>query len=205
MKRRKTRGKDIINNKEDLVMRTAINLFKKKGYSNATMRQIAKACHMSAANLYNYVTSKKDILDKISADARQAAKKFKNDIKLSPENGIEDKFRSAIHDFFLLCDADADRIVIAIRDHPSFNQGIQFGNFATRSFISDFESLIKTGIDEGIFHAKDPKFIAVMIVFAGYDWATRRVILKGLYDLQAYTERQIEMILNHILSKEVIK
>lgn len=207
MRRRTTqiRESNIANNKRNLIMKTAMRILMKKGYNNATMRQIARSCHMTPGNLYNYVRSKKDILDKISADSRQAADMFKRDLAKSTESNIKDKLRSAICAFFSLCDADADRIVIVIRDYPSFKGGVQFGNVETQSFIEDFESLITIGIDEGIFYAKDPKFIAATIVFLGYDWATRRITLKGLYDLQAYTEQQTEMIINHILTKEALQ
>ena len=50
--------------KEEIV-RTAEMLFKKKGYSAVTMRDIAQAMGIKAASLYNHIQSKQQILSDI--------------------------------------------------------------------------------------------------------------------------------------------
>ena len=44
------------------IITVASNLFKKKGYSAVTMRDIAKAMGIKAASLYNHISSKEEIL-----------------------------------------------------------------------------------------------------------------------------------------------
>jgi AcrR family transcriptional regulator len=50
--------------KEEIV-RVAAKLFKEKGYSAVTMRDLAKAMGIKAASLYNHINSKQDILNAI--------------------------------------------------------------------------------------------------------------------------------------------
>ena len=50
--------------KEEIVKIAAV-LFKEKGYSAVTMRDIAKAVGIKAASLYNHINSKQDILKAI--------------------------------------------------------------------------------------------------------------------------------------------
>ena len=50
--------------KEEIV-RVAAKLFKDKGYSAVTMRDLAAAMGIKAASLYNHINSKQDILDDI--------------------------------------------------------------------------------------------------------------------------------------------
>ena len=55
--KRETRKEEIIN--------TAARLFKEKGYSAVTMRDIATSMGIKAASLYNHISSKQEILKEI--------------------------------------------------------------------------------------------------------------------------------------------
>ncbi len=48
--------------RKDEIVKTAAKLFKEKGYSAVTMRDLAKAMGIKAASLYNHISSKQDIL-----------------------------------------------------------------------------------------------------------------------------------------------
>jgi AcrR family transcriptional regulator len=50
-----------LSRKEEIII-TASQLFKEKGYSAVTMRDIAKAMNIKAASLYNHINSKQEIL-----------------------------------------------------------------------------------------------------------------------------------------------
>ncbi|NQX84520.1 MAG: TetR/AcrR family transcriptional regulator [Flavobacteriaceae bacterium] len=52
-------------NRKDEIIQTAALLFKEKGYSAVTMRDIAKAVGVRAASLYNHIKSKQEILSEI--------------------------------------------------------------------------------------------------------------------------------------------
>ena len=51
--------------RKDEIIRTSEILFKEKGYSDVTMRDIAKAMGIKAASLYNHISSKQEILSNI--------------------------------------------------------------------------------------------------------------------------------------------
>ena len=53
--------------KQEIINAAAI-LFKEKGYSAVTMRDLAKAMGIKAASLYNHITSKQEILSTIIID-----------------------------------------------------------------------------------------------------------------------------------------
>jgi AcrR family transcriptional regulator len=48
--------------RKNQIIKISAKLFKEKGYSAVTMRDIAKALDIKAASLHNYITSKQDIL-----------------------------------------------------------------------------------------------------------------------------------------------
>ncbi|MBT8273631.1 MAG: TetR/AcrR family transcriptional regulator [Bacteroidia bacterium] len=51
--------------RKDQIIQTAAKLFKEKGYSAVTMRDLAKSMGIRAASLYNHINSKQDILKDI--------------------------------------------------------------------------------------------------------------------------------------------
>ena len=52
-------------NRKQEILKVAAKLFKDKGYSAVTMRDLAKALGIKAASLYNHISSKQDILQDI--------------------------------------------------------------------------------------------------------------------------------------------
>ena len=51
--------------RQEEIIRVAAKLFKEKGYSAVTMRDLATAMNIKAASLYNHINSKQDILENI--------------------------------------------------------------------------------------------------------------------------------------------
>jgi len=80
--KQETRKEEIIN--------TAAKLFKEKGYSAVTMRDLAKAMGIKAASLYNHINSKQDILKEIIISIAEEFTKGMNTItKSNATNSIK--------------------------------------------------------------------------------------------------------------------
>lgn len=77
-----TRKEEIIN--------TAAKLFKEKGFSAVTMRDIAKAVGIKAASLYNHINSKQEILSEIIITLAEEFTNGIETIKNSNKNSIND-------------------------------------------------------------------------------------------------------------------
>ena len=58
--------------RKDEIINTAAKLFKEKGYSAVTMRDLATSMGIKAASLYNHINSKQDILKEIIIDIAEA-------------------------------------------------------------------------------------------------------------------------------------
>lgn len=58
----KIKSHELIDDKRKQIIKGALSVFKKKGYHKTTVRDIAKAAKISMGSLYDYISSKGDIL-----------------------------------------------------------------------------------------------------------------------------------------------
>ncbi|KGO96359.1 TetR/AcrR family transcriptional regulator [Flavobacterium enshiense] len=71
------------------IIAIAAKLFKEKGYSAVTMRDIAQAMDIKAASLYNHIRSKQEILVLIIIEIAEEFTSVMNEIMLSNETCIQ--------------------------------------------------------------------------------------------------------------------
>ena len=77
-----------IDRKSDIIA-VAAKLFKEKGYSAVTMRDIAQALDIKAASLYNHISSKQEILVLIIIEIAEEFTNKMNQIVVSDESSIQ--------------------------------------------------------------------------------------------------------------------
>jgi AcrR family transcriptional regulator len=74
-----TKNPDRVRERRDSLINAAIAVFIEKGFHNATVRDIGRAANMTQGTIYNYVSSKDDILymvcDRIVAEYNDQARK----------------------------------------------------------------------------------------------------------------------------------
>ncbi len=135
-----------IDRKTEIII-IAAKLFKEKGYSAVTMRDIAQAMDIKAASLYNHIKSKQEILVLIIIDIAQEFINTMNDVVNSNESTIK-KIERIIqlhiditlrnpealaclnNDWMHLTDSDLDYFIKMREDYEE-----------------SFRTIIKTGID----------------------------------------------------------
>ncbi|RSK39084.1 TetR/AcrR family transcriptional regulator [Mangrovimonas spongiae] len=75
--------------RKDEIIKTAAKLFKEKGYSAVTMRDLASEMGIKAASLYNHIKSKQEILKEIIISLAEEFTKGLQDIQKSNLSNIE--------------------------------------------------------------------------------------------------------------------
>ncbi|HWZ74543.1 MAG TPA: TetR/AcrR family transcriptional regulator [Casimicrobiaceae bacterium] len=74
-----TKNPDRVRERRESLINAAIAVFVEKGFHNATVRDIGRAANMTQGTIYNYVSSKDDILylvcDRIVAEYNEQARK----------------------------------------------------------------------------------------------------------------------------------
>ena len=74
-----TKNPDLVRERREVLINAAIAVFVEKGFHNATVRDIGRAADMTQGTIYNYVSSKDDILylvcDRIVAEYNDQTRK----------------------------------------------------------------------------------------------------------------------------------
>lgn len=170
-----------INRKEEII-RVAARLFKEKGYSAVSMRDIAQEMHIKAASLYNHITSKQEILATLVLEVAVAFTESMNTIaaeSISPLQKIERVIEvhiditvnhtegiAALHNDWMHLEGKNLLMFIEMRD----------------AYESNFRAILHQGIQEGILQEKHPEVMLFSILSTLrtlYLWNEKRGKLEG--------------------------
>lgn len=156
----------LVRKKHLLIAAKSTKLFIKKGFSATSMRDISRATKITLGNLYSYIKKKEDVLCLVFELYH------KSWVKVLEKNGIYDiddpheQIRMAVRALMEFGEPYQDEIKLMnleSRFLPAKFLKIAIEN--ERQLISEFEKMIRRGVDCGVFRVEDPFFAANMIVF----------------------------------------
>ena len=145
------------------IITIAAKLFKEKGYSAVTMRDIAQAMDIKAASLYNHITSKQEILVLIIIEIAEEFTKVMNEIMLSNETCIQ-KIEKVIqlHVDITVRDPEALASLNADWMHLADSELTYFIKMR-EEYEENFRKIIMKGIADGELKKLNPEVIIFSI------------------------------------------
>ena len=159
--------------KKQMIMEAAAKLFRDRGYSATSMRDLAKAVHLQASSLYNHIKSKQEILKEICF---HNARHFLAGVEqiIQEESGPEAQLKALILLHLKVATSDATSITSfndewRHLDQPELDQFIKL----RKRYETHFRSIIEQGIEEKIFRPVDPSIVMYTILSSlrwVYDW-----------------------------------
>ena len=190
----------LVKERRNRIVRCSTKVFTKKGYDRTNMRELAKACEMSAGTLYHYFGSKEEILYSIinSATSQQASsmEDCANELAtVSPTIALVELMRK----FYEWHDDNQDITLFAYQETKNLPGNAQESIFDSEAHIlTVFERLLTRGIEEGEFSIGDPRLVAHDIVVLGHAWALRRWHLRKHWTFKTYVKEQTDAMLRVI-------
>lgn len=147
------------NPKKERFIKTATELLSEKGYKSMTMRELAHRLDCDKSNIYNYISSKQDLLDQllfeiadkfhkgisdIESSSYSALEKLKAIIRLHVTMTFENPYKMNIHanEWRFL---DEDRKTLFLKRRQQYEKKISV--------------VVSEGISENIFKKGKPHFI----------------------------------------------
>ncbi len=134
--------------KEEIIKAAAI-LFKEKGYSAVTMRDLAKAMGIKAASLYNHIQSKQEILSTIIIDLAEEFTTGMNQIVNCDKNATK-KIEHIIDLHIDVTLRNSDGLASLNNDWMHLEEkNLQYFEKMRHDYEENFRNIVKKGVDQG--------------------------------------------------------
>ena len=180
------------------IINVAAKLFKEKGYSAVTMRDIAQAMDIKAASLYNHIKSKQEILILIVIDIAEEFTNVMNEIVNADISAIQ-KIEKVIELHINITLRNADALACLNNDwmHLTDNDLVYFIKMR-----EDYEESFRTIIKKGIADNEVKNLNVEVIIFSTL--STLRTLYlwygkKKSPNPQVLKSNMIEVLLNGIV------
>lgn len=145
-----TRKQEIIN--------TAAKLFKEKGYSAVTMRDLATAMGIKAASLYNHINSKQDILKAIIISIAEEFTNGMETIIQSQDSSIS-KLKSVVTLHVNITANNTNGMASLNNDWMHLEDQLNYYLQLRNDYEANFLNIIKEGVSSSEIKDSNPEII----------------------------------------------
>lgn len=167
--------------RKDEIIKTAAKLFKEKGYSAVTMRDLASAMGIRAASLYNHINSKQEILKIIIISI---AEDFTNGMKTiinSDETNIG-KLKKVVELHVQISSNNTYGIAALNNDWMHLEDQLDYYLRLRNDYEANFLKIIETGIEKQEIKNSNPEVIMFSMLStlrSLYLWIPKKGALKS--------------------------
>lgn len=138
---RETRKEQIVN--------TAAKLFKEKGYSAVTMRDLAAEMGIKAASLYNHISSKQDILKEIIISLAEEFTQGMSEIKSSKFDALT-KLKEIISLHVSITSNNTYGMASLNNDWMHLEEQLDYYFELRHNYEDNFREILKEGVDSEV-------------------------------------------------------
>lgn len=151
--------------RQQQICRGAMKVFRVKGFHATSMREIAAASEVGLGNLYHYIRKKEDILFLVQKDVMDRLYGCFDECVKQSKDPVE-QLVNVIRELVGLTFTLKEEMLFIYTETKSLDRKYMREILAGETqFIKAFESLIRKGIRQGVFHGEKPDLIANIIVF----------------------------------------
>lgn len=138
-----------ITDRKTEIRNVSATLFKEKGYSAVTMRDIAQAMDIKAASLYNHIKSKQEILVLIIIEIAEEFTSVMNEIVASETTAIQ-KIERVIELHIDITLRDSNALACLNNDWMHLTDSdLTYFVKMREDYEENFRTIVKKGVDDG--------------------------------------------------------
>ncbi|WP_300458789.1 TetR/AcrR family transcriptional regulator [Desulfobacula sp.] len=192
---------ELVREKRRQIIDSTVKLFIEHGYHKTTTRMIAKAANFSIGSLYEYVSSKEDLLylvcKTIHEEVRDAVEKA-----LSNTDKGKERLARVIRQYFYVCDRMGDHILLMYQVTQFLPEKWKVRVLVNELNITDiFIDALSSMSGKTPFPELDDKLLNLVghnISVLGQMWAFRRWHMQRNFSIEEYIKLQTNFILGLI-------
>lgn len=186
----------LVKIRRNQMIKSAVALFKEKGFHRTTTREIAREAGFSIGTLYEYIRSKEDILylvcDNIYDEVQDKLQK-----DLASHQGTLESLRHGIENFFRIMDAVQEEVLVMYQEAKSLSKdALPYVLKKEIGMVRMLEDVIQLVVDNGELEMtqEEVNLLAHNIVVQGQMWGFRRWSIQKKYNLEDYIKLQTDWI-----------
>lgn len=192
---------ELVRERRRKIIDSTVKLFVEHGYHKTTTRMIAKAANFSIGSLYEYVSSKEDLLYLVCKTIHEEVQEAVEKALAGKDKGKE-RLARVIRHYFYVCDNMADHILLMYQVTQFLpgkwkTQVLENELNITNVFINALSSLSgKNGFP--VLDGKILNLVGHDISVLGQAWAFRRWHMQKNFTIEEYISIQTDFILGRI-------
>ncbi|MDT8347197.1 MAG: TetR/AcrR family transcriptional regulator [Flavobacteriaceae bacterium] len=140
------------------ILNTAAKLFKKRGYSAVTMRDLAEALNMKAASLYNHISSKQELLATLIISLAETFTQQMQNILEQDSTSIQ-KIKNLIDLHIDLTLQNPDAMACLNNDWMHLEEQLPYFIKMRQDYENQFKKLIAEGISQKQLSGRNPEIL----------------------------------------------
>ena len=158
-----------VKTKKQVIFEEAAKLFQEKGYSAASMRDLADRVNLKASSLYSHIKAKEEILQKICFDNASHFTQGMDTVEKSGQSP-EEKVRALLR-LHLEIALDDPTSITVFNDEWKHLEEPHLTRFLNlrRDYENRFRTIIQEGIASGVFRSVDPT-VALFTLLSSLRW-----------------------------------
>ncbi|ARS35909.1 TetR/AcrR family transcriptional regulator [Pontibacter actiniarum] len=192
---------EAVLSRKEQIEKTATALFKSKGFSATSMRDLANALGIEAASIYSHIKSKEEILQRVCFNMAQEF--FEAiDAAEATEASATDRLKRAIAAHVQVLTQNTEASAVFLHEWRHLSEPMHGTYLALRDkYEARFREIIRSGISSGEFTVPDEKFAALTIL-SGLNWIHTWYKPEGKMTPAEIAENLTEMLLNGLTTKK---
>lgn len=199
------KNEELVKERRRQIVDAAVKLFIKHGYHKTTTRLLAKATGLSIGTMYDYISTKEDVLYLVCVAIHAEVEQGVKEALARPLRG-RDALAEVIREYFLVCDRMSDHVLLMYQvTHflsPKWQRKVLEAEIGiTDLFISAMHQIKRTGtlpeLDDDTI-----SLIGHNISVIGHTWAFRRWYFAKRFTIDKYIDQQTEFIMSFLANRK---
>ena len=195
------KNKELVKERRRQIVDAAVQLFIKNGYHKTTTRTLAKATGLSIGSLYEYVSTKDDVLYLVCVAIHAEVEQGLTEALARTSQGRE-ALIEIIREYFQVCNRMSDHVLLIYQvthflPRKWQEKVLEAELRITGLFVEAMRGLNASGklppMDEDTIN-----LISHNISVLGHTWAFRRWYFAKNFTIDQYTEQQTEFIMRFL-------
>lgn len=183
---------------KDIILLNAAELFRKKGFAAASVRELAESLGIEAPSLYNHIGSKAELLQEICFDVAKDYTAHMTEVMTSPKNAIE-KTAEIIRFHVRKLSTDFDKVFVSEHEWKRLPQKYLETFLAQRKvYETNMIEIIKEGIEKKLFKNLLPS-IAVLAILSAVRGLELRQRHKNEFTIEELEDTMVQHLLHGII------